>query len=821
MDFASFVHRFRYGIVALWLLLAVAAVAFLPQLPSVVAHVSSTPIPVSSGSVQASNLLEQVNPQKSHKSSALIVIHRASGLTPQDLTYWKAHLSPLASHPGTHGITFLQDTFNVPSRASSAFKSHDGTTELALVGFPGSDTSQATATAYKNLQTAFKNAPAGAQVYFTGDVPIQQDSITLSLQGVARTAVVTVILVLLILVWVLRSALAPLLNLLTVGISFVISSGIVALLGQRGFPVSTFTQTFLIAILFGAGTDYSIILFNRFREELARHGGDAKTAMSITLRTVGRTVAFSSATVIVSFAVLVFTRFGLFRSAAGVSIGVAVTLLACLSFLPALMSILGTRIFWPGRVKSGHEDVRSRFWSWTGGVATDRPWATLGVLLLILLPVALLFTNLRSFDTLDEIPKAPSVIGFHVVAKSFGEGTTLPVQIVLDSSQNLRTPQGLATIDQVARILAATPGVASVDAATRPEGTVVPGFTLAGQVRSIASSMGALAQGAQQVAQGLQSVTKAAGSGPVGAALQKESQGAAQVAQGVAATQSALQASASAAQRGDPGFAVPAQTLTTNAGLKAAMNAFISPSGKVAVFDVSLSANPYSTTAIDQVPVLLSRAETALSASPVTGGRFYAGGATAQQYDLNLVSNTDFSRTVLVVLLAIFLLLILLLRSLFAPLYVLVSLVGGYFVTMGVNQVIFVDLLKKPGIEWTVPFFTLLVLVALGVDYSIFLMSRFQELLDGGASAKEAMKEAMARMGHVIFSAALILGGTFASMTASGVTGLEEIGVSVVIGLLLYAVILLALFVPAFSSLVGPWHHWPFTRPLAAKENAS
>src|SRR5699024_3389434 len=158
----------------------------------------------------------------------------------------------------------------------------------------------------------------------------------------------------------------------------------------------------------------------------------------------------------------------------------------------------------------------------------------------------------------------------------------------------------------------------------------------------------------------------------------------------------------------------------------------------------------------------------------------------------------------------IFIVLVILLRSLIMPLYLIGSIVVTYFATMGFTELIFVNIFGHDGLTWAVPFFTFVILMALGIDYSIFLMDRFSEYKNG--DIKEALISAMKNMGTVIISAVVILGGTFAAMLPSGVLSLLQIATAVIIGLLLYAFVMLPLFIPVMVRLFGKANWWPFKK---------
>lgn len=1047
--YARFIGRFRWAILAFWLVAVAATHFYMPSLSNVVAHTSTNYVPNSSSIVVGQNLLNQVDTSHSSKSTAVVAIHNPNGLTAFDKSKFAAKLANINSHHAKYGVESVEYIDNVNKQVASAFLSKDKTTEIALIGFPHGEVADQTSSAVAQLQSSFVGAvPSDAKVYFTGDAPIQLDDIHISQQGTARTAVVTVVLVLVILLLVFRSLVAPLVPLLSIGFAFLVSSSIVALLAKHGLPVSNFTQTFLIATLFGAGTDYSIILMNRFREELMREHGDRELALADTVRSVSKTVVYSGLTVLVSFAILYFAKFGLYRSAVGVAVGIAVALITCLTLIPSLMSLLGPALFWPRKPRPGMAHAQSKFWLFTGGISARRPWWTLLALVIILLPIALLFTNQRTFNPMDDIPNAPSVTGFNVVSKAFGPGNVLPSQIAFHTPSNLRTPAGLTTIENISAALAKDNSVHQVESATRPVGKVVTSFQLANQnqqaanglakaqsgldklqsnlsqaggkfssgdsgakqlvsgsrqvtsgasqvsnglgqlsagarklssgaaqaatgaaqlqsnLQALATALQQTEQGAAQVASGVSQSATAAnqlatgtnqlsqasqqaaqgasalanaisawarshpdttnnpqwtqinqmaqaeqqGTARLSAAAQQANQGASQLSSGLSALQSGstklnqgvgqvatgasklavgagqvasgskqvasgvssvatnasklsrgaaavssgssqvtsgvetltsslglmspglneavsgigqvnqgvgqvkqyLQSSGQATKSGNPGFYVQDSTVSSNKSLLQAMNAYISPDGHTAKFTIVLNSNPYSAQAISDIPGIVQTAEHALATSPISQGQLYATGTTPTQAEINALSTQDFHLAVVLILVTIFILLALMLRSILTPLYVILSLAGTYFVTMGILQTVALRFLHKPGISWPVPFFVFLLLVALGVDYCIFLMSRFEEEMSHGMTPRRAMVKAMGHMGNVIFSAALIMAGTFGSMISAGVSSLIEIALGIVVGLLLYFAVILGFFVPAAASVFNWGHFWPF-----------
>jgi RND superfamily putative drug exporter len=178
--------------------------------------------------------------------------------------------------------------------------------------------------------------------------------------------------------------------------------------------------------------------------------------------------------------------------------------------------------------------------------------------------------------------------------------------------------------------------------------------------------------------------------------------------------------------------------------------------------------------------------------------------------DLRHITEDDYARTVTLMLIGLVIILVVLFRSLVMPIYLVLSLILTYYMSVAAAEALFVRALDMTGLGWAVPFFAFVMLLALGTDYSIFLMDRFREYRD--RSPGEAILSAMKNMGLVIVSAAIILGGTFAAMLPAGVMSILHIAVIVLVGLFLYALIMLPLFIPVMVRLFGAYNWWPFMR---------
>lgn len=947
--------RAKWIVLIAWI--AITAVSFLglPDLQAIVRETEQKFVPSDSESVVAKEIMERVDPEQTTKSNAIIVYSREQGLSDQDKQWLKAKADALHDLKSNDGIKSVQSAYEMPEMEAK-FRSADGTTELIIVGFQRAENDTVTQEAVDVLAESLNGAPEGSSVALTGSAPISKDFQKSSEEGLKKTELLTVGLVLVILLVVFRSPVAPFVPLITIGLSLVITRGLVALATDYGMPVSSFTESFLIAVLFGAGTDYCILLIQRYREEL-RVDNDRVEALVRTMQTVGKTVVFSASTVIVAFFLIGFAQFGLYQSAVGVSIGVVVTLIAGLTLTPALLLILGKATFWPSRITSGGGHGESKLWSAMASLASRRPVAVLLVTVILLAPLTLLFQGKRSFDDIAEIdPGLSSVQGFRQVERSFGSGEVFPVSIALSSSDSMRTPEALAALEYASASVARIDGVKEVRSAVRPLGEQLSELTVQDQLTKTSAALDEMKSGIDKVADGLSAASseiakgqgdidklsgglqemsgktkdaknglhqihgglvdaakgtdKIAGgltqSANVAASMKADlqglleahpelmndknmqmllgkqqglSQGLTELKQGTAAVQNGFKklnpsldkvagglgqladgqsqaaegatqlkgglneltgglndgakgltdissglTQVNAAQKAIannggsqiPGWYMPEEAISSPE-FQQALDFYMSKDGLTTKLEVVLDVNPYSGDALVTVDQIRDTLRNNLSGTAIAEPQVLLAGTSAQISELKDISRNDFTRTGTFVLIGIFIVLTLLLRSFLAPLYVLLSLGFNYLVTMGIVEFIFVDLLGEPGLSWSASFFVFLIIVALGVDYSIFLMARFKEEYRPGGITY-AMSRAMTTTGGVIISASVIMGGTFAALMMSGVNTLLQIGAGIVIGLILYSTVFMGLVVPALANLFGEANWWPFRR---SKQNAT
>jgi uncharacterized membrane protein YdfJ with MMPL/SSD domain len=571
--------------------------------------------------------------------------------------------------------------------------------------------------------------PANLTAYVTGETIINNDVNISSQEGLKRTELITVVLIFALLLAVFRSIVTPFIPLIAVGISYVLSQSIVAFfIDWFGFPVSNFTQIFLVAILFGIGTDYCILLLSRYKEQLSANPNTTE-AIIHTYRTAGRTLLISGLAVFIGFLAIGFADFPIFKSAVAVAVGIAVLLLVLYTILPFFMMLFKDKLFWPSRKSASHKD--SKLWINMSKLSIDRPIVSILIVMIITIPLLFTYNNSLSFNSVDEISDTyESVQGLHAIEKAFGKGNSLPIQIVIKSDQPLVSEAIIPYNKLLNEAIQSTDGVELVRSMTRPTGQEID---------------------------------------------------------------------------------IPQGMLMSEPFLPA-LYQYTFANGTGMLMDVILDVDPYSPEAIEILQSIKAAVHNNIEGTPFETAEIAYGGITSINQDLTDVSSSDFKQTAIIMLISLFVVLAFLFRSFIMPIYMLGSLLLTYFTSIALAEFIFQNMLGYDGISWAVPFFAFILLVALGIDYSIFLLDRFREEANTGLSVRDSMRLSMSKMGTVIITAAIILAGTFAAMMPSGVLSLMQIATIVLIGLLLYGLIVLPLLIPAISVSLGRFIWWPFSK---------
>lgn len=789
-------RRGKYITLVLWLVAVGVLSTLAPRLATLYDNDSSQSIAQDMPSQVAQQLLLKEFPSN-RGTPAIVVFSRPSGLTDADRQAIKPLNDWLLSARKPEGVSQVVSVFTVP-QAESQLVSQDKTTMMLLVTFSGSenaDTTQLGVEALRQRVQAILSQTA-LQGHVTGPAGIITD-VTDAFASVDLPLLFTTIgLVFVLLILLYRSPLLALLPLVAVGIALQVVNALLAYAAQAGwFAVSQMSSSIATVLLFGAGTDYSIFVASRFREELTRVQ-DRHEAMQRTMQAIGEAIVSSAGTVILSLLVLLLASLGLYSSLGPtLAITLLVMLLAGLTLVPAMMVSLGRAAFWPfvPRVQTTPAVTAGQmrgFWARLGRWTTAHRWqAVLGSLLLLSI---LACGNLGSRPTFNFLTSfrttTDSSAGYAVLQDHFPAGTLAPTTVLLQfKGKQASAYEHLAALDAITTALEKAPGVALVEGPTRPDGKTL--------LADPAILQAAIATFPPELKAALQ----------------------------------AGQTSPSICQSPPCPTTSPQETRLIAA--YAASLRFVSADQSTVQLSVTLKDDPYALASIQLVPTLKTALEQiinqqGLGQTAATHLTPYLAGQTPLLADTLAANQRDTWLIVPVVLLLVGLVLGLLLRSVLAPLYLLGAVTLNFFAAIGACSFVFERLQGQDGFNYAIPLYTFIFLVALGADYTIFLMARIREEA-GRSPLSAAVPVAVARTGGVITSAGLILAGTFGVLTTLPLNILYQLGICVAVGILMDTFVVRGLLVPGMVLLCGKWNWWPGKALISAPvsllhdENAS
>ena len=338
--------RFIWVIVG-WIVIAGIVRAVAPQLADVATYDETAFLTADAESVRAAQALHELWPEDEFGNSAAIVISREAKLTDSDFAYLDGLEAWLRSDEAPAPVRGTQSVRTRPE-VKDVLSSGDGTTTILIVQFSTPPFEPPTNDAIVAIREHIRSdRPEGLAVHVTGNAGVAADQANTIAESVDRTTLITLILVVAILLWVYRSPVTVIVPLITIGIALAVSQGVVALLADAGMKVSSLVETFMVVIIFGAGTDYCLFVISRFREEVGRTR-EYRATLVATVAVVAGVIASSAGTVIVGFTAQGVAKFGMFRTVGpAMAVAVLITLVAGLTLTPALMRAFGRKLFWP------------------------------------------------------------------------------------------------------------------------------------------------------------------------------------------------------------------------------------------------------------------------------------------------------------------------------------------------------------------------------------------------------------------------------------------------------------------------------------------
>jgi RND superfamily putative drug exporter len=811
----------RRIIILMWITLAVALPLTAPSLDDVSTSDQRDFLPTDAPFAKAEHLYQDLFPENFSPSSGMIVIDSGTsdGFQPgtEAWTFADSLTTWLASTESPDNILEVNSPTQDPTLAERLI---DADSRYALVAFGLStpSMSQETRDTIATLDHWLdEQVPNTLKVYHTGEAKIDIEGDQLMIDTIDQTLVITIILVIVFLLLIYRSPVSPLIPLFSVTVALFVTTGLLGLLADAGvLKVMTMTQPLLIVVMYGAGTDYCLFLISRFREEMST-AGSVEKATQDTVHRVGETITSSASTVFVGFMAMAFSEMGLFKnSGPTLAVGIVVGLLAGLTLTPALLALLGERAFWPSRAR--HRSS-GRWYEFTSRQSSSHPLLTILLIAAIMLPFSAYgLSRDVTYNFLDDYPKdMESLKGYHLLEDHFGNGLLFPVTVVV---ANDASETQAADITRLTQQIAAIDGVSDVMSLNNPLGLHTDNYQNMLRVETqLQMALGMFANSAQETGASEQTAQIAGGWSAYLAQLAvrfpawtdaiadlQTILGNDDVAD-VVAHQDELVAltnalTEQAVQTED------AYLMLSDAGPLfepfAPMQAsYLSPDGGAFQMNVLLTQGPgdeQSFHAVEQIRQILKQ----------YGDKNQVGvsGFAAILFDIRETVDADLIRAFAFVLIGIFLVLLVMLRSIVAPLYLICTVLLSYTFSLGITNLVFKVFFGTEHLMWAVEFFMFVFLVALGIDYSIFLFGRIKEEV-ANHGPREGVHIAVATTGMIITSAGLILAGTFGGLIAGEIKFLAQIGFAVAFGVLVDTFVVRTILDPALAALFGRWTWWP------------
>jgi RND superfamily putative drug exporter len=718
--------RGRWLAVAVWLLLGAAGLVAHAQIDDVTAAGQSSFLPADSESTRALDALQSASSGQ-EDVPVVIVFERPSGLTPADLEAIGRDGDGFG-RLGLAGATPIVDPFSGEyrneltqvARLANGIGpvSRDGKAALLVLAIDAEDRGAVVSGVAQIRHYLRAHERPGLRAFVTGPGGIAADLEAVAADAGRTLLVATLSLVLVLLLIVYRAPLLALLPLLVVGIAYLVAIGISYLLIEAGWiTVNSEGTMLLLVLIFGAGTDYSLLLVHRYREELTLAGGRGdlqalsddlgdsrrslpkfategvpQVALAKAVQETRPALLASAGTVIAAMLVLLVADLQSTHWLGPVlAIGIATMLVAAFTLLPALLAILGERAFWPGRQFRGSfvRDNRTKepgdAWERVARLVRRR---STGIIVVVLALLAVLclgnLTNHESLGFGQGVTKPTnSSRGTEALERHFPAGLGSPLTAVIDAEE---APAAIAAMKRLDSVQLALPAPAPDDAAK-------------------------------------------------------------------------------------------------------------------AVVLLVLHEDPYGDDAEAAVEEIREQLHAVAPSSLL-------GGIPVENLDIEQTNARDTKLVVPLVLLVIGLILIAVLRALVAPAYLIATVLASFGATLGLASFAFIEVFGMEGLAFNLELMSFIFLVALGVDYNIFLMTRAREEA-AVRGTREGTLDALVHTGGVVTGAGLILAGTFATLTLLPLEELVQIGATVAVGVLLDTFLVRALLIPAITYRLGDRAWWP------------
>ncbi|MEM2899377.1 MAG: MMPL family transporter [Thermoplasmata archaeon] len=596
------------------------------------------------------------------------------------------------------------------------------------------------------LKKELNNNGKKLQTYVTGSAAISVDTEAKSITDMLIIEPVTIALIFLFISLFFLSIATPFIPLVNAGIGLLVSQALIFIIGSTFLEIHYLIVFILFAMILAVGSDYSIFIISRYREERV-NGKTREEAVRTSLIWAGESIATSGMTVIVGAGALVFMNFSIARML-GIAfmLGVGIALAVNLTFLPSMILVLGNRIFWPSRDKwkagskfaEEYKKKKARhegYFSKSASFSIKHSKAIVLACLLVTVPSVYAISSFEiSFDFISLMPKSESKAGMNAMSEGFGAGNIMPTYVVVELPYEIRyekentTEYNLTIIETLERLsieLEDVDNVASVSGPSRPNGYAL-NFSNKNELEQYQTDI----------------------------------------------------------------------------------DRTIGVDNRTVILTVVLNKEPMEKTSVDTIPKIREKVSSVKSKeSMLKDAKILVGGETANMKDLQDMTMKDFAIVVVFVIVGIFIVLLVVLRSIMIPLRLILTILLSISWSLALTMFIFQIILGYP-IIWLLPIILFSILMGLGMDYDIFLCTRIREEYLKTKDDERSIVTAVEETGGIITICGAIMVGAVGSLVLSGLGLLQEFGFAIGFAILVDATLVRIYLVPAIMVLLKKWNWW-------------
>jgi RND superfamily putative drug exporter len=912
------IRLFSVPILLGWLALTVIVNVVVPQLETVGQSHAVSMAPNDAPSMQATKRAGQDFREFDSNSSAMIVLEGDQPLGVDAHHFYDGLIQKLEADK--KHVEHIQDFWGDPLTAAGSQSADNKAAyvQLYLAGNQGESLANESVDAVRNI-VAHSPPPPGLKAYVTGSAPLTADQQHAGDSSIRLITMVTIGVIFVMLLLVYRSIITVLLVLAMVFIELAAARGIVAFLGYHELiGLSTFAVNLLTTLAIAAGTDYAIFLVGRYHEA-RQAGADRETAFYTMYHGTAHVILGSGLTIAGATYCLSFTRLPYFHTlGVPLAIGMLVAVVAALTMAPALITAASRFGLLDPKRK-----LRTRGWRRVGTAVVRWPGPILAASLALALTGLLALPSYKtSYNDRNYLPAdIPANEGYAAADRHFSQARMNPELLLVETDHDVRNSADMIVIDRIAKGIFHIPGIARVQAITRPLGTPIDHTSIPFQI-SMQSTTQTLNQDYLQasmkdmlgMADQLQTMIDSMGqmisimgdlSGTVHDMVDRMHGMVVDIGEmrdhiadfddffrplrnyfywephcfdipicwairsvfdtldgidtmsddiqnlmpnldhmdalmpqmltllppmlatmksmkttmltmhstmaGLQDQMAATQKNATAmgqafdAAKNDDSFYLPPEVFD-NPDFKRGLKMFVSPDGKAVRFIIAHQGDPATAEGISHINAIRNTAFEAIKGTPLEGSKIYLGGTAATYKDMQQGSSYDLLIAGIASLCLVFIIMLILTRSVIAAVVIVGTVLLSLGASFGLSVLIWQHII---GVElhWMILPMSVIILLAVGSDYNLLLVSRFKEEIHAGL--KTGIIRSMAGTGAVVTSAGLVFAFTMMSMVVSDLRVVGQVGTTIGLGLLFDTLVVRSFMTPSIAALLGRWFWWP------------